>query len=119
MAVIVPVLLLLLAAVVDFGRAFDSYIVLTNAAREGARFASRANPLTEAEIKDLVYEDVVGSGTNITGMSKFNKGDTVLEASSEVVTVTVPYTMDLWFGGLIGIDQFPLQKTAIMPRGEP
>ena len=39
-AIVFPILLLLLAAVVDFGRAFDAYIVLTNAAREGARYGA-------------------------------------------------------------------------------
>lgn len=118
-AVILPILLLLVAAVVDFGRAFDTYIVLTNAAREGARFGSLANPLTESEIKDLVYDDVVGSGTNITDLSGFQKDDIVLQASTDVVTVTVSYNVDLWFGGFIGLDQFHLQKTAVMPRAQP
>jgi Flp pilus assembly protein TadG len=117
-AVILPILLLLVAAVVDFGRAFDTYIVLTNAAREGARFGSLANPLTESEIKDLVYDDVVGSGTNITDLSSFQKDDIVLQASTDVVTVTVAYNMDLWFGGFIGLDQFRLQKSAVMPRAQ-
>lgn len=117
-AIVVPILLLLLAAIIDFGRAFDTYIVLTNAAREGARFASLANPIDPAQIRDLVYDDVVGSGMNITDMSTFKKGDIILEESTDVVTVTVPYTMTLWFGGLIGVDQLPLQKTAVMPRAE-
>lgn len=118
-AVVVPILLLLIAAVIDFGRAFDTYIVLTNAAREGARFASLANPLTESEIRDLVYDDVVGSGTNITDMSSFDKNTITLEASTDVVTVTVPYTMSMWFGGFIGLDQVRLEKSAVMPRAEP
>jgi Flp pilus assembly protein TadG len=117
-ALVVPILLLLLAAIIDFGRAFDTYIVLTNAAREGARFASLANPIEPAQIRDLVYDDVVGSGMNITDMSTFKKGDIILEESTDIVTVTVPYTMTLWFGGLIGVDQLPLQKTAVMPRAE-
>lgn len=118
-AVVVPILLLLVAAVIDFGRAFDTYIVLTNAAREGARFASLANPLTESEIRDLVYDDVVGSGTNITDMSSFNRDAITLEASTDVVTVTVPYTMSMWFGGFVGLDQVRLEKSAVMPRAEP
>jgi Flp pilus assembly protein TadG len=120
-AVLLPILLLLVAAVVDFGRAFDTYIVLTNAAREGARFGSLAHPLTETEItkiKDLVFDDVVGSGTNITDMSSFQKDGIVLQASTDVVTVTVVYTMDLWFAGFVGLDEIRLQKTAIMPRAQ-
>jgi Flp pilus assembly protein TadG len=118
-AIVFPILVLLLAIVIDASRAFETYIVLTNAAREGARFASLANPLTEEKIRELVYENVVGSGSNITDMSQFQKDDIVLEASSTVVTVTVPYTVDLWFGGILGLNEWPLQKTAIMPRAEP
>ena len=41
MALVLPLLLLLLAGVVDLGRAFYTYVSLTNAVREGARFASK------------------------------------------------------------------------------
>lgn len=116
MALVVPILLLLVVVVVDAARAFDAHIVLTNAAREGARFASLANPLTEEEIKELVVEDVVGSGTNITHMADFDESHVALAANAYAVTVTVTYDFPLWFGGLVGIDTFRLQKEAVMPR---
>jgi Flp pilus assembly protein TadG len=115
-AMVLPVLLLLLVVVVDASRAFDAYIVLTNAAREGARFATLANPLTESEIKDIVVQDVLGSGTNITNMANFTETNVTLIPGSEVVTVTVAYDFPLWFGGLVGIDEFRLRKSAIMAR---
>lgn len=120
MAVVVPILLLLVAAVIDAGRAFDAYIVLTNAAREGARFASLANPISEPDIKQLVYDDVVGSGTNISTLSDFRTTFVSILApdGSEAVTVTVTYSMDLWFGGIVGVNTFHLGHTAIMPRAE-
>jgi Flp pilus assembly protein TadG len=37
MALVLPVLLLLIGGIVDFGRAYFTQIMLTNAAREGAR----------------------------------------------------------------------------------
>ena len=40
-AIVLPLLVLILAGMVDVGRAFNSYMVITNAAREGARAASR------------------------------------------------------------------------------
>ncbi len=40
MTLVVGLLLLLVAGTVDLGRAFHTYIVLTNAAREGARWGS-------------------------------------------------------------------------------
>ena len=41
LAIVTPLLVLLLTGVADLGRAFFSYIQITNAAREGARAASR------------------------------------------------------------------------------
>ena len=41
LALVLPLLILLLAGTVDLGRAFFSYIVITNAAQEGARAGSR------------------------------------------------------------------------------
>ena len=38
-ALILPVLLLLLTAIIDFGLLFNSYLVVSNASREGARHA--------------------------------------------------------------------------------
>jgi Flp pilus assembly protein TadG len=40
MAVVMPILLLLVMGIVDFGFLFQRYVVLTNAAVEGARMAS-------------------------------------------------------------------------------
>lgn len=49
MAIVLPLLVLLLGGIVDFGRAFYTKNILTNAAREGARAASFAS-ITSAEI---------------------------------------------------------------------
>lgn len=40
MALILPVFMILLFALVDFGRGFYSWLIITNAAREGARAAA-------------------------------------------------------------------------------
>ena len=119
-AIVVPILLLLLAAVIDFGRVFDAYIVLTNAAREGARFGSVNPSMSDAHVKDLVVNDVLGSGTNITQMTGFNAVDNVTVVGqaegSEVVKVTVTYRFNLWFGGLIGFPSVTLTRDSSMPR---
>ena len=39
MAIVLPLLFLVIAGIVDFGRAFQAQVQLTNAAREGARAA--------------------------------------------------------------------------------
>ena len=118
-AVVFPILLLLLAAIIDFGRAFDVYIVLTNAAREGARWGSVNPELSEAQVEQIVIDDVLGSGTNITPITEFDTDNvTVLgqEPDSEEVTVTVTYSFELWFGRLIGIPDVALTKVSVMPR---
>ena len=46
-AMILPVFFLLLFCLVDFGRAFYSWLVLTNAAREGARVGAIQGDATE------------------------------------------------------------------------
>ena len=118
-AVVFPILILLLAAIVDFGRAFDVYIVLTNAAREGARWGSVNPELTEAQVEQIVIDDVLGSGTNITPITEFDADNVDVvgqEEGSEEVTVTVTYNVDLWFGRLIGIPTLTLNKVSVMPR---
>ena len=117
-AVVFPILLLLLAATIDFGRVFDAYIVLTNAAREGARFGSTNPEMTAEEILDIVVTDIMGSGTNLTPIIESDIVVTVegQEEGSEVVKVTVSYPLPLWFGQLIGIPQVTLSKVSEMPR---
>ena len=118
-AVVLPILLLLVAAIVDFGRAFDAYIVLTNAAREGARFGSTNPELPEDDVKQLVVDNVLGSGTNITQMTGFTAANVTVEGQvegSEEVKVTVTYQFDMWFGRMIGIPQLTLTKVSEMPR---
>jgi Flp pilus assembly protein TadG len=43
-SLILPVLLILVFGIIDFGMGLRSYISLTNATREGARFAAVGNP---------------------------------------------------------------------------
>jgi Flp pilus assembly protein TadG len=116
-AIILPILLLLVAAVVDFGRVFDAYIVITNAVREGARYGTLRDPQPPVdEVANIVVVDVVGSGTNITQMDGFTAADNVeVLMGSTAVTVTASYEFDLWFGGIIGIPKLTISKRAVMP----
>ncbi len=51
-ALLIPIFLILLFAIVDFGMGFHSWITVTNSAREGARLG--VVQATEADIKDRV-----------------------------------------------------------------
>jgi Flp pilus assembly protein TadG len=62
-ALVLPLLLVVIAGIVDFAFAFQRYEVITNAAREGARMAVLPVGYTEDEIRLRVREYVrVGLG---------------------------------------------------------
>jgi Flp pilus assembly protein TadG len=53
-SLILPLMLVLLFALVDFGRGFYTWLIVTNAAREGAR--AGATQLSEADITTKIYD---------------------------------------------------------------
>jgi Flp pilus assembly protein TadG len=116
MAIAFPVLLLLLAAVVDFARVIDAGIVLTNAVREGARYGSKDRTLDESEIASIVVSDVQGSGTNVTHMADFETSNVTVVLAMDDVSVEATYDFGLWFGGIIGMNTVRLEREATMPR---
>jgi Flp pilus assembly protein TadG len=115
MALAFPVLLLLLLAVIDFARIIDAGIVLTNSAREGARYGSKDRSLTESDIQQLVVSDVLGSGSNVTVMDDFSTDNVGVVKGLDEVTVTITYNFGLWFGGLINMNSVELTREAVMP----
>ncbi len=65
-ALLVPIFLILLFAIVDFGMGFYSWITVTNSAREGARLGSVQ--ATEQQIIDRVHaaSDLINEDTKMT-----------------------------------------------------
>lgn len=67
-AVLAPVLILLLVAALDIGRAYDAYVSLTNASREGARYGA-SNPADAAGITNHAIQEagsITISPANVT-----------------------------------------------------
>ena len=89
-ALLVPIFLLLLFAIVDFGMGFYSWITVTNGAREGARLG--AVLATEQQIKDQVYQAVSlpNEGTKMTVTVTGAQGQ-----PGQSVVVKVDYDYDL------------------------
>jgi Flp pilus assembly protein TadG len=119
MALMLPILILLLAIVIDAGRLFDAAIVLVNAAREGARFATMEPSPNLDAIQEMVVTDVVGSGTNITHMAEFTRTNVLIDARATAVTVTVSYDFPLWFGGVLGLETVEVTRQSVMPMFYP
>jgi Flp pilus assembly protein TadG len=57
-AILIPVVLLMFGAIIQFGFAFNAQVTLTQAAREGARVAS-LNPISATCNTNCVYAAVV------------------------------------------------------------
>lgn len=60
-AITIPIILLVSVSIFDFGRAYQAWQVLTNAAREGARVSIIAGK-TDDQVRDAVTQYVRGGG---------------------------------------------------------
>jgi Flp pilus assembly protein TadG len=92
-----PILLLISVGIFEFGRAYETWQVLTNAAREGARVAVLPNPAPGAadarvrsylQMGGLTYDQSVGVSISNTTVSMGASGN----ASASQVTVSYPFT---------------------------
>jgi Flp pilus assembly protein TadG len=61
LAFVLPILLLVVSAIMDFGFLFQRYEVVTNAAREGARMSTMPN-YTDNDIRARVQQYLAASG---------------------------------------------------------
>lgn len=84
---ILPLLLILLFAIVDFGRAFYTWNSLSNAAREGARVAAVQG--SNAQINSAVTAAMGGLTTTSPTLTRTYTN--VQAAKGETVTVTLNY----------------------------
>ncbi len=77
LALVLPMLLLMFAAIVDFGLLFQRYAVISNAAREGARIAV---------LPGYTQSDVQGRVTQYVQQST---GDSTLSPTTALATVSI------------------------------
>ena len=127
LALVMPLLILLLTGIADLGRAFYSYIQITNAAREGARAASRLPCDAGDAAQRAVYANrIVQSTRNEVDGAVVAPGDLTIAISPRpvedgcqtagqpiVVTVSYPYATILSSGS--GIASFTMSSSTAMP----
>jgi len=110
-ALVLVLLLLLLAGVADFGRAFHSYTVITNAAREGARYASRF-PSDQTGIEDTAIREAADSNVAL------ERADITIiglgGAAGNAIEVQVEYRISTFLGGIIGLGELPMRSATEM-----
>jgi hypothetical protein len=116
-ALVLPIFLLVLFAIVDFGMAFHAWITVTNSAREGARLGAVRATATEIEqrVRDtadsLDQDDLLVSVSNAEGVP----GESVVVDVSYGYSLITPLAdiVSMISGGNIG-DALTLSSTADM-----
>jgi len=95
--IILPILLMLVFAIIEFGVLFGRWQTLSNAAREGARtavvFRSGCNSsAVEAEVRQRVKDYAAPLGIVLADGDIAVSGVCGSSTTSSTVTVTLPYT---------------------------
>jgi Flp pilus assembly protein TadG len=110
-ALVLPLLLFVIAGIIDFGFLFQSYEVVTNAAREGARVGVLPG-YDDPDIQARVASYVTASGLLGTATVTVARPSVATGGGPPVnvvaVTVTYPHSFTIlgpigaWFGGTFG-----------------
>jgi Flp pilus assembly protein TadG len=111
-ALTVPLLLLLLLGTADIGIGFKTYIGLTNATREGARYIS-IHSTDEAGAKARISEEAGRIGLAEGALDQGGYQPTFTFAGG-TVTVAVAYHYKLLFGAIPGLVEIPFTATSTM-----
>lgn len=107
-ALILPLLIMLVFGIVEFGIAFNNYVTITHAAREGARIA--AVDLNNPDLKNIIIErafpvQITEDDIVISTTEEKNIGDPVEVEITYNISITIP---------LVGSWDIPLKNKAIM-----
>jgi Flp pilus assembly protein TadG len=97
MALLLPVLVLMLLGVMEFGRAYNAQVTLTNAAREGVRVMAITNVQADAETAAKnALTMLTTTSTNPTFTFGFADATTSYTtcAAGRQATMTIAYTLD-------------------------
>jgi hypothetical protein len=133
LALLIPVFVLLIAGILEFGAAFYLQNVITSASREGARYGivyrsvtvgevtTRLSPLNfNPSIKDVIDNYLIkflkpGSWTVPAPTLTIGTGTTIPDAGNELtVQVTAPYTWVLLKGLVPGMEDVTISATTTM-----
>ncbi|PKO20436.1 MAG: hypothetical protein CVU38_20120 [Chloroflexi bacterium HGW-Chloroflexi-1] len=103
---ILPLLILILAGMVDLGGGIRDYIVTTNAVQVGARYGS-FNPSDSAGIQARIQNSASGTSMTITSVTvSYPNGN----ASGNPIMVQVTYQVSTILGSILGISGITLHS---------
>jgi Flp pilus assembly protein TadG len=107
LAILFPFIILLLAGLVDMGRTLHAYIVINNAAREGARYAMK-DPDNLTVIRQYVQLEAEGNGLNIALSDITVSYPSGNQDPGSPVRVEVTYRIATFFGSVLGYTEIPM-----------
>jgi Flp pilus assembly protein TadG len=115
-ALVLPLLMLILFGIIEFGFAFYNKEVITNASREGARAGIvQAPKLTETAIKDVAKNYLQAAGWDKTKANISVTGAAGSFPSSLTVTVNYPYSFSVLPNFIVGFSKdITLSATTVM-----
>ena len=113
-ALLLPVLLMILFGIIEFGMIMYSRELITNASREGARAGIVQGPpkRTEGEIIAIATTYLTGTGINTANVTFTVTGEGLTNPNTLTVTATYPYSFLIpYIPTVVGIPN-PLTITA-------
>jgi Flp pilus assembly protein TadG len=89
-AITIPILLLISVAIFEFGRAYQTWQVLTNAAREGARIAILIDK-TDSDVQNAVKNYISSGGLPATASIDIDRDVAMGANTASRITVNYPF----------------------------
>lgn len=120
LALVLPILLVVVAGIIDFGFLFQRWEAVTNAAREGARLASLPH-YTDADVQERVKQYLDSSGLNRASsvVPAPTRSTLTLPSGATVDVITVEVSYPAEFSSLGPIIQLVRgsSRSSIMLKG--
>jgi Flp pilus assembly protein TadG len=120
-SIVLPLFLIMLFGIIDFGRVVWANSSLANAAREGARYAIVHAGGSRQSTKDAAAKFAFAGGTGVTVTVCYGAGctgDTDVAGAEygrgTAVTVTVSSTVTLVSASMLGMQPFTVAGTSTM-----
>jgi Flp pilus assembly protein TadG len=102
-ALLAPVVVVLLLAVIEFGVAFNNYLTVTDAARAAARKAivARVSGITVADVQQAARDAASDLNPANLGVTVADPTDPTFTQSGSTLTVTVTYPYSISILGVV------------------
>lgn len=113
MALMLPIVMMLLAGVLDLGRAYYTFLALRDAAAEGAAYGS-LDPTNLGEIDARVRGESPGGFIDWSGATITINNGSACRGGAMAVTAQVDYhLLTPFIGSIVGSQTLPLEATVV------